>query len=90
MFGNWTFDAVLIGTFMESHDDKPTERLDFLWEAKFVKPNIEQDIGNGPEEMVAVAESLMTRRGSVAEYTKTAEPVDVPNAWEHRASSVAV
>jgi hypothetical protein len=65
---------------MASHDDKPTERLAFFWEATFVKPNIEHDIGNGPDEMVAVPESLMTRRGSVAEYTKNAEPVDVPSA----------
>ena len=56
-----------MGAFAASHDDSPTERLDILCEATFVKPYIEHDIGNGPEEMVAVPESLMTRRGSVAE-----------------------
>ena len=50
-----------------SHDDRPNERLEILCEATFVKPFIEQDIGNGPEEMVAEPESLMTRRGSVVE-----------------------
>ena len=67
MFGNATFGELSMGMFAASHDESPTERLDILCEATFVKPYIEQDIGNGPEEMAAVPESLMTRRGSVAE-----------------------
>ena len=67
MFGNATFGELSIGAFAASHDDIPTDRLDILCEATFVKPYIEHDIGNGPDEMVADPESLMTRRGSVVE-----------------------
>ena len=67
MFGKATFGEVSIGTFVASHDDSPTETLDILCEAAFVNPYTEHDIGNGPEEIAADPESLMMRRGSVAE-----------------------
>ena len=67
MFGNATFGAVSIGVFEASHVDNPTDRLEILCDATLVKPYIEQVIGSGPEEMVAAPDSLITRRGSVAE-----------------------
>ncbi len=67
MSGNAAFGELSIGAFAASHVDIPTDRLNILCEATFVKPYIEHDIGNGPEEMVAVPESLMMRRGSVTE-----------------------
>ena len=67
ILGNRAFDAVSMGIFAASHDESPTETLAILCEAEFVKPFIEQDIGNGPEDMVAVPERLMTRRGSMTE-----------------------
>ena len=44
MFGNATFGEMSIGTFAASHDDSPTDTLDVLCEATFVKPLIEYDI----------------------------------------------
>ncbi len=67
IFGNLTFGAMSIGKFEASQVDKLTEILDILCEATLVKPYIEHDIGNGPEDILAVPESLMTRRGSAAE-----------------------
>ena len=79
-----------IGTLTASHVVIPTERLDFLCVATFVKPYTEHDIGNGPDEMVAESESLMTRRGSIAEETNVADPVARPCRWVHLTSSDAV
>ena len=90
MFGKATFGEVSIGTFVASHNDSPTETLDILCEAALVKPYIEHDIVNGPEEMAADPESLMMSRGSVAEYTNVAEPEARPSWWRHLTSSVAV
>ncbi len=74
MFGNATFDEMSIGIFVASHDESPTDTLDDLCEATFVKPLIEHDIGNGPEGIAEASESLTTRRGSEAEGTYVAEP----------------
>ena len=67
MFGKATFGEVSIGTFVASHDDSPTETLDILCEATFLKPYSKHFISNGPEEMVEEPESLIARKGSEAE-----------------------
>jgi len=90
MFGNATLSEMSIGTFAASHDDSPTDKLDVLCEATFVKPLIEHDIGNGPEGIAEAPESLTTRRGSEAEGTYVAEPEARPCWWVHLTSSVAL
>jgi hypothetical protein len=67
ILGNATFDAKSSGLFEASHVDNPTERLDILCVATFVKPRMTQDMGEVPGEMVAEPESLMTSKGSVDE-----------------------
>jgi hypothetical protein len=78
MLGKAALGEMSIGPFTASHVDIPTERLDFLCVATFVKPYTEHEIGNGPDEMVAAPESRMTRSGSISEATNVAEPAAKP------------